>query len=108
MTYRRFLVADASVDVCGMGFLSAQHVLSIDGRTVWQAMLDDSQMATLDAFPGTVLRLETPASKIPLLAQQWFASHGVSIEADDTALNLLRKLRDALGISFASLRIEGS
>ena len=44
--------------------------------------------------------LQSPADRLPQQVRDWIAARGVTLQAGDTVLNALRKLRDATGGHF--------
>lgn len=74
-----------------------------DGTALFEVHFRDAgAMAEAQAMPGvTVLpALSTPAERLSAGVRSWLEAQGVTIEAGDQVLNLLRKLRDAKGTQF--------
>lgn len=100
MTTRWCRIA-AGVDLAAVA-LSRRHEFP-DGTLLVECEFTAQQLELAQAAAGvTVLpSLSTPAERLGAGVRAWLEAQGVTIEAGDQVLNLLRKLRDAKGTAFS-------
>lgn len=91
----------SGVDVVAMA-MSRRHEFG-DGSMLLECEFTLQQLELAQATAGvTVLpSLSTPAERLGAGVRTWLEAQGVTIEAGDQVLNLLRKLRDAKGTKFS-------
>jgi hypothetical protein len=108
MTYLRYAVTPSTYNPHQGQFSRVNHVMTMpDGKILWKIELDDTQLDTLDDVPGVVFpSLNAPASKLSVATQTWITSRGLTIDAGDAVIDILRKVRNQLGFSFKQVRLE--
>lgn len=50
--------------------------------------------------------LKAPGARLPQKVKNWLTARGITIDPGDEVVNLLRKVRDALGIDFKTIDIS--
>lgn len=62
--------------------------------------------ASLGAGEVLLPSLEAPGARLSQAAKNWLAARGIAIDPGDRVVDLLRKVRDALGIDFSVVDIS--
>ena len=86
---------------------AAARIIPLGSNAVYLVECDDEQFAVIaDNFDLVLPSLDAPADKMSADTLAFFSANGVIADSGDALLNLLRKLRDAQGISFQAVSID--
>jgi hypothetical protein len=101
MVYQRYVVYPASGDELHGGFQQVERLWkNDDGTAMFRIEADSDQWAILNSMDSVIMlpSLNAPANRHGAVLKAHFDAQGITAEAGDTTLNMLRKLRNSKGL----------